>query len=610
MKAQFFTIAILFTFICHIYGQPAWYKKEAVMIPMRDGVKLHTIIYAPINITSEIPIIMRRTPYGAGSVSAGDSLFDFSENEYAREGYYIINQDIRGRFKSGGTFIMHRPSLSVKNKNVTDESTDTYDTIEWLIKNLKNNNSRVGLKGVSYGGWLAIAGAVNPHPALKASSPQAAMGDLFLGDDFFHNGAFRLSFAFEYLYQMEHDPTGSSEFPFPVYDLYDWYLKLGSLKNVNQKYFHYKIPSWNKFSRHVMYDDYWKNESPFSYITAPQVPMLHVGGYYDQEDINGPESFYLALEKKDTFNRNYFFLGPWYHGQWNYWNGKADRLGKLSFKTNTGEYFRDFEVKWFRYWLTGNGDRNFDEVYAFQTGSNQWKSYSSWPPKSAEEKKLYFHANKTLSFSPPTIAQGSVKYISDPASPVPYRSHPIEVTYSEKSRWKNWLTEDQRFVYNRPDVATFSSDTLQSDITVTGNIKAHLFASTTGTDADWVVKLIDVFPSHDAENIEMSQYQLPVTMEIFRGRFRKSFEKPEPLVPGKPEEFVINLHSINHTFKKGHCIMVQVQSSWFPLFDRNPQKYVPNIFQAEGSDFIKTTQSIYCKTIYPSYIALPVNSDL
>lgn len=351
--------------------------------------------------------------------------------------------------------------------------------------------------------------------------------------------------------------------------------------------------------KHPDYDDFWKRNSPLSYVSYPEVPMLHVGGYYDQEDINGPQLMYSHMEKKDSSNRNFIVLGPWRHGQW--FSGKGDSLGRISFERRTGEDFRELEKKWFDYWLKGIGDGNFDEATCFQTGTNEWESYTTWPPKEAVLKRLYLGPDNKCGFDKPS-SNTYVSYVSDPANPVPYRTLPIEATYGTGSRWRPWQVEDQRFVYTRPDVVSFSSDTLTENLVVTGKIKAHLIASTSGTDADWIVKLIDVYPAFDKESLSMSGFQFPVAMEVFRGRFRKSFSKPTPLVPGKPEEFVIDLHDINHVFQTGHRLMVQVQSTWFPLIDRNPQTYVPNIFEARDSDFKKAEQRIY----FSSYIELPV----
>ena len=587
------------------------YKKTIAMIPMRDGTKLYTVIFSPVNASKALPVLMQRTPYGASVPEDYNILNIPYYSNMAKEGYIFVFQDIRGKYKSEGKMEIHQPLIHAAQKNGVDESTDTYDAVDWLIKNVANNNGKAGILGISYPGWLALVGAVDPHPALKASSEQACMSDLFLGDDFHHNGAFRLSYGMEYSYEVEHDPTTDSDFPFTQFDNYDWYIKLGSLKNVNEKYFHNSIPTWNNFVQHPNYDAFWQKNSPLSYIQYPQIPQLHVGGYFDQEDLNGPQLMYAHMEKKDTFNRNFIVLGPWNHGQWGW--GKGDSLGKISFERNTSEDFRELQKKWFDYWLKGpdshrDGDGKFDEATCFQTGNNVWKTYNTWPPK-ATTKNLYAIANSSSSFSKPNGSNGSVSYVSDPSHPVPYRIQPIEATYGTGSRWRPWQVEDQRFVYTRPDVVSFTSDSLTEDMIVTGKIKAHIFASTTGTDADWIVKLIDVYPDFYQKNLLMSQYQLPVAMEVFRGRFRKSFEKPEPLISNKPEEFIIDLHQINHAFKKGHRLMIQIQSTWFPLIDRNPQKFVPNIFEAKESDFIKATHTIYFSAQYPTHIELPVMSN-
>lgn len=609
MKKALLTF-VFFTIVCIVTTAQtdiiSMYKKTSAMIPMRDGVKLYTVVLSPVDAKIPMPILMQRTPYGAIIPIPDDTTIETKllGNILATDGYIFIVQDIRGKYKSEGFMQIHEPLLHAVKKGAIDESTDTWDTVDWLIKNIPNNNGKAGIYGISYSGWLALVGSVDPHPALKASSEQACMGDLFFGDDFHHNGAFRLSYGMEYSYEVEFDKTTDSNFPFPQYDLFDWYLKLGSLKNVNSKYFQNKIPTWNSFIKHSSYDNYWQTNSPLNYVSSPQIPQLHVGGYYDQEDINGPQLMYNHMEKKDTFNRNFIVLGPWNHGQWG--GGNADSLGKISFESKTGIWFRELQKKWFDYWLKGIGDGKFAEANCFQTGSNQWKTYNTWPPKEATIKKLYAGANHTASFTKPLTSNRYETYISDPAKPVPYRTLPIEATYGEGSRWKSWQVEDQRFVYTRPDVISFTMDSLTADLTVTGKIKAHLFASTSGTDADWIVKLIDVYPAIYEQSLSMSGYQLPVAMEVFRGRFQKSFSNPQPLVSGKPAEFIIDLHDINHTFKKGHRLMIQIQSTWFPLIDRNPQKFVPNIFEANESDYIKATQKIYYAAEYPTYIELPV----
>ena len=610
MKRILFSVLLFTLWYTGIYAVGeviSEYTKKTYMIPMRDGVKLFTVVLLPRDCQRKLPILIQRTPYGADYPVKEDSTVSVdlmgAQRSMAEEGYIFVFQDVRGKFKSEGRMQIHLPLTHMTRPGTTDESTDTYDSVDWLIKNIAGNNGKAGIFGISYPGWLALVGAVDPHPALKASSEQACMGDLFLGDDFHHNGAFRLSYGFEYTYQVESEKK-SIHFPFPQFDLYDWYLHLGSLKNVNEKYFHNKVPTWNNFAAHPSYDDFWQKDSPLSYVSGPQIPILHVGGYYDQEDINGPQLMYGHMEKRDTANRNFICLGPWNHGQWG--GSDAESLGMISFGSNTAEWFHVLQKRWFDYWLKGEGDGRFEEAYCFQTGTNQWKSYSSWPPKNAEIKKLYTLADNTAGFVKPASEKGSVSYVSDPSKPVPYRSLPIEATYSYGSRWDSWHVEDQRFVSTRPDVVNFVSDSLRDNFTVTGEVMAHIFAATTGSDLDLVVKLIDVYPDFDSNDRLMSQYELPVAMEVFRGRFRKSFKDPVAMIPGKPDEFIISLHQINHTFLRGHHMMIQIQSTWFPIIDRNPQKYVPNIFEAKDEDFIKATHTIYCNKQYSSYVELPV----
>jgi uncharacterized protein len=591
---------------------PVLYRKTSVMIPMRDGVKLYTVILTPVGNTKPLPFLIERTPYSAEPGVANDSTMNLARNSFlstlARSGYLFVMQDIRGKYKSEGTMKIHQPVIHRTKPGSVDESTDTYDTIDWLLKNVPNNNGRAGIFGISYPGWLALAGAVDPHPALKAASEQACMGDLFLGDDFHHNGAFRLSYGFEYTYGVE-NAKESSDFPFPQYDLFDWYRRLGSLKNVNAKYFKNRIPTWNDFVQHPNYDSFWQTNSTLGYVNGPEVPMLHVGGTFDQEDLNGPQLMYGVMEKQDTKAQNHIVLGPWYHGQWA--SNKGDSLGKINFGSNTALYFQDLQQRWFDSYLKNEGDSKFEEAYIFQTGSNVWRTYSAWPPKEATPQNLFLTPDGQCSFSksggvPPGNKPSSVSFVSDPANPVPYRTRPIEATYGPGSRWRPWHVEDQRFVDGRPDVLTFGGQVLAKPLTVTGPVTAHIFASTTGTDADWIVKLIDVYPDYDSTSRSMSGYQLPVAMEVFRGRFRESFSTPKPLLPGQPTEFVIDLHQINHTFLPGHRLMVQVQSTWFPVIDLNPQRFVPNIFEANDSDFVKAEHRVYVSGPQASYVVLPV----
>jgi len=576
------------------------YTRQELLITMRDGVQLNTVIFTPANAKEKLPFLFMRTPYGVSEMPYPD------QSEYvedmARDGYIFVMQDIRGRYKSGGTFQMQRFTRDKKDPKAIDESTDTYDTIDWLLKNIANNNGKVGMLGISYDGWTTMMGALDPHPALVAVSEQASPSDMFLGDDFHHNGAFRLSYGFEYAFMEEAGKTDSL-FPFGEYDLYDWFLKMGPLRNVNERYFHGKIPSWNDFAEHPNYDEFWKKQSLPYRLDTPRVKTMHVAGWWDQEDFYGPITAYATLEKMDKRDQNFLVVGPWNHGGWGRSDGR--KLGRIDFGTPTGiEFRRNMQAKWFAFHLKGKGDGKFPEAQTFQTGSNQWKSYDKWPPATTEKKQLYFHPDGKLSITKPTgsDADGFDEYISDPAHPVPYRPRPIEQTYGPNSRWYTWLVEDQRFVQGRPDVLSWQTDELNRDFTVTGSVFAKLFASTSGTDCDWVVKLIDVYPAEYPKEATMGGYQLMVANEVFRGRFRNGFDKPEPIPSNKVETFTIDMRQANHVFKKGHRVMVQVQSTWFPIIDRNPQTFVPNIFEASASDFIKATQRVFRSTAYPSHI--------
>jgi putative CocE/NonD family hydrolase len=597
--------ALLLLIACTTFAQTpsdSKYERQEVMIPMRDGIKLNTVIFTPKAASEKYPFLLRRTPYGVSGAGAPDK--SGYTKDMADDGYIFVFQDIRGRYKSEGKFEMQRFSRNKKDPKAIDESTDTYDTFEWLLKNIPNNNGKGGMYGISYDGWTTMQGAIDPHPALVAVSEQATPSDMWLGDDFHHNGAFRLSYGFEYAFMEEAGKTDSL-FPFGMHDLYDWYLQLGPLSNVNKKYFHNHIPTWNDFASHPNYDAFWQKQSLAYRLDSPRVYTMHVAGWWDQEDFYGPLKAYEILEKKDRSHKNYIVAGPWNHGGWA--GGAGNRLGNISFDTATGPTFRkDIQARWFAYHLKGKGDGNFAEAITFQTGSNVWQHYNNWPPAEALKQNLYFHPNGKLSFEKPSAANGADSYVSDPARPVPYRTRPIEQTYGPGSRWFTWLTEDQRFVHNRPDVLSWETDVLTEDITVTGQLWTKLFAATTGSDADWVVKLIDVYPAEYPKDRKMGGYQFMIANDVFRGRFRKSFEHPEPITPNKVESYTIDLHSINHVFKKGHKIMVQVQSTWFPIIDRNPQKYIPNIFEAKESDFRKATHTIHRSAQFPSHIELSI----
>jgi len=584
------------------------FDKTEVMIPVRDGVKLHTEIYAPKNSREPLPILFDRTPYG---ISGGENGFSPILNRYADlipDGYIFVFQDIRGRYGSQGKFVMLHPLHDPSDPKGIDESTDTYDTIEWLVKNVPHNNGRVGMDGTSYPGFLVTMGMIHPHPALRAVSEQACMGDVFLGDDFFHNGAFRLSYGFEYSAGLETSKENYS-FPFDRFDLYDWYLRLGPLSNANARYFHGAIPTWNDFIAHNNYDEFWKRHAVAYGLKEATVPNLNVAGWWDQEDFYGPMTTYGRLEKTDKKNLNYLVVGPWNHGGWG--NGGGSSLGAIPFGSDTSIYFRQkIEAPWFAYWLKDKGALPFKEALLFQTGSDTWTPFDSWPPRQAQTRSLYFRENGKLSFDPPQTAESdaSDSYLSDPAHPIPYRNRPVDMTYPEDhpGSWYTWLVQDQRFVDQRPDVLTWQTGELKEDVTLAGQVTAKLFASTTGSDSDWVVKLIDVYPEKYAPDWRLSGYELMIAEEIFRGRFRKSYEKPEPLSPGEVAPFTIDLHTANHVFKSGHRIMVQVQSTWFPLYDRNPQKFVPNIFEAKESDYQTAKQRVFRSKEFASRVEISV----
>jgi uncharacterized protein len=576
------------------------FTQTVEMIPMRDGVKLHTILFAPKERKAPLPFVMMRTPYGVEARGAR-ALKEYLK-DLADDGYVFVFQDIRGRHKSEGRFVMSRPPRDPKDPKAIDEATDTNDTIDWLLKNVPNHNGRVGMLGVSYPGWLTVMALINPHPALRAASPQASPADMFLGDDFHHNGAFRLSYGFEYVAMMETNKE-NFRFAFDRYDTYEWYLKLGSLSNVNARYFKGKMPTWNDFVAHPNYDDFWKKQASAPYLKRVSVPTLHVAGWFDQEDFYGPLKTYELLEQHDKNDQNFLLVGPWNHGGWQ--SGPGDRLGKIPFDSDTGKHFREVQASFFARHLKDRGDKH-PEALMFQTGRNRWVKHDRWPPKEAVTRKLYFHPDGKLSFdAPPQSKSAFDEYVSDPAKPVPYRPRPVTPTYPGRE-WQEWMVEDQRFTQHRPDVLTYETDPLEEDVTVAGSLTARLFAATSGTDCDWVVRLIDVYPEKVEKEPNMGGYQLLLIGEPIRARFRNSFEKPEPVVPGEVNEYTINLHWNHHCFRKGHKIMVQVQSSWFPLIDRNPQKYVTNIFEAKDDDFRPARQQVYRTPKYPSAIAMQV----
>ncbi len=588
-------------------GQAARYVRTNAMVVMRDGVKLNTDFYVPQNQSGPLPILLLRTPYGIDNAAGR---FNSSFEELAADGYIFAFQDLRGRYKSEGTFVMQRPARNAAQRgdpNAIDEATDAYDTIDWLVKNVARNNGRVGMLGVSYDGWTTAMALTDPHPALRAASPQASPADMWLGDDFHHNGAFRLSYGFEYATRMETSKR-DERFAFDSYDTYDWYLRLGPLSNANAKYLHGAIPSWNDFAAHPDYDAFWQAQTLIPSLTQVTVPTLNVAGWWDQEDFYGPLAIYQRLEQFDRDNRNFLVVGPWRHGGWNSADGRM--LGNIDFGGAPSKYFRDsIQAPFFAYYLKGRGDLHQAEATTFEAGDNRWRTFDAWPPKhGVTARPLYFHADGVLSFDAPRdTGQRFDGYVSDPAHPVPYRQRPIQPTYDPRgSGWYTWLTEDQRFVDGRPDVLTFETDVLTDGLTIAGDVIADLFASTTGTDADWIVKLIDVYPEDVSGNAKMGGYEFMVSNEVFRGRYRESFEHPAAVVPDEVVEYRYSLHGQNYRFGKGHRIMVQVQSTWFPVIDRNPQTFVPNIFEAKAGDYRAATQRIFRSARWPSRVVLPV----
>jgi putative CocE/NonD family hydrolase len=589
------------------------YVRANHMIVMRDGVRLNTDVYVPRDQSGPLPFMYLRTPYGVDARAASLN-GQFKELADDAGGYIFVFQDIRGRYKSEGQFVMQRaPRTAAQRKDpkAIDEATDAYDTIDWVVKNVTNNNGRVGMMGVSYDGWTTAMALTDPHPALRATSPQASPADMWLGDDFHHNGAFRLSYGFEYAARMETNKE-QSNFAFDLYDTYDWYLKLGSLANVNAKYLKGQIPTWNDYVAHPDYDEFWQRQTLIPALTQVTVPTLNVAGWWDQEDFYGPMVIYERLEKFDKDNKNFLVVGPWNHGGWS--GGDGQKLGNIDFGMPASRYYREkIQAPFFAYYLKDRGPLKQPEATTFETGSNTWRTYDAWPPKNGvTQRSLYFHEDGKLSFNPPSAARRTPladydSYVADPAHPVPYRNRPIQATYDPRgSGWRTWLVEDQRFVDGRADVLTWQTDALTDDVVIAGEVIADLFAATSGSDADWIVKLIDVYPQSGMAEPKMNGYELMVSNEVFRGRYRASFEHPAPITPSKVTEFKYSLHGQTYRFQKGHRIMVQVQSTWFPIIDRNPQTFVKNIFEAKASDFRPATQRIYRSAGQASHLVLPV----
>ncbi len=586
------------------------YDKKEVYITMRDGVRLFTSVYTPKNTSVTHPILLNRTPYNIEP--GGPESFNYFMQLYVRytNGEYImVFQDVRGKHMSEGVFEDIRPVIPLKKNNKDiDETTDTWDTVDWLIKNVPDNNGRLGIFGISYPGFYSTMGIINAHPAVKAVSPQAPVTAWFIGDDVHHNGAFFLLDCFPFDYSFGRPQKGLSRksnegFVWPLQDCYDFFLSFGAIKNITLKYMGDSIKFWHDTFNHPDYDEFWKARDPRPFLKNVTPAVLTVGGWFDAEDLYGTIHTYEAIEKQNPpSTQNYLIMGPWSHGQWAF--GNATNIGNVYWGIDANEKFAEDEEKFFNYYLKGEGSNNIPEATIFVTGVNEWKNFDSWPPKNTAEKSLYFHAGESASFTSPAEKTSFDEYVSDPMNPVPY----TEDVHAD--RISRYMTDDQRFASRRPDVMVYKTDILTEDITLTGPLTADLFVSTTGTDADYVVKLIDVFPA-DAKSsspdvkVPFSGYEMLVRGEVFRGKYRNSFEKPEPFVPGKVTEVKYEMPDVAHTFKKGHRIMIQVQNSWFPLVDRNPQKFI-DIYKCSDSDFQKATQRIYHDSTFPSHLRVNV----
>jgi putative CocE/NonD family hydrolase len=611
------------------------YKKREVMIPMRDGVKLFTSIYYPEKDSEKYPILLQRTPYSVAPYGKGKDGKDQYKPAlgpdflFAREGYIFVYQDVRGRWMSEGKFVDVRPDIANNTPQQTDESTDTYDTIEWLLKNVPNNNGRVGTYGISYPGFYTSAGSIDSHPALKACSPQAPIGDWFKGDDIHHNGAVFLAqnFWFYTFFQPRPTPTSDPNYikPWkgrPTHDSYDFFLNIGGLKETADALAQgigYRMADFDEMMQHPNYDQYWKDRNILPKLKNIKCATMTVGGWYDNEDLYGALNTYQAIERQNPGIFNVLVVGPWDHGGWSFRDG--DWLGTAYFTEKTGDYYRrNLELPFFNHFLKDKGDISaIKEVNLFDTGSHEWRRFENYEPTNGKDTALYLTSNGGLSFAVPRGAAGFNEYVSDPMNPVPY-TQKITRNYP-----REFMTEDQRFASMRPDVLVYQTEPLTEDVTVAGNIKPSLFVSSSGTDSDFVVKLIDVFPddydypaaigqqgrmrppdSNFSSVFHPGGYQMLLRGEPMPARFRNSFEKPIALIPNRAVALQFTMPGVAHTFKKGHRIMVQIQSTWFPLVARNPQKFVANYQMATNADFQKATQRVYYGGKTPSAIVLPL----
>ncbi|HEY7160024.1 MAG TPA: CocE/NonD family hydrolase [Acidobacteriota bacterium] len=592
------------------------YVRRIEMIPMRDGVKLHTVILIPKG-AKNAPILLTRTPYDADALTThkesshlGPNLqgYDNPTDVIVEGGYIRVVQDVRGKYGSEGDYIMNRPLHGPQNPTPVDHATDTYDTIDWLVKNIPESNGKVGILGISYDGFLPLMALVNPHPALKVSVPMNPMVDGWMGDDWFHNGAFRQQ-NIQYVLEQEADRKNDIKWWTNHFDDYDTFMNAGSAGEAGKLYGLEQVGFWRKILEHPNYDAFWRDQAMDKILAAQPltVPTMLVHGLWDQEDIYGAIAVYKAIKPKDTNNEKVFLvIGPWHHGQQ---IREGSSLGAIKFDSDTALYFRQKILRPFldQYLKDDAPKSGLPPVMAFETGTNEWRRLSAWPA-AEKQTRLYLSNDLKLSFDPPKSGDGEFEeYISDPAKPVPFVARPVQTLgYDEGTNWRYWLVTDQREASGRPDVLVFVSDVLTKPLKISGDVTANLIASTSGTDSDWVVKVIDVYPDEVAAQPKMGGYQLMISADIFRGRYRESFETPKALQADQPLQYRIALPNVNHVFLPGHRMMVQIQSTWFPLYDRNPQTFVPNIFWAKPGDYKKAVQRIYHSPGKESFIELPI----
>ena len=612
-------LALLLVSMSSLRGQEgnfvqANYDKAEYQVEMRDGVKLYTIVYTPKDHSRSYPILMQRTPYSIGPY--GERMRGrLSANEWLEKDKYIfVFQDVRGKFMSEGEFVDMRPvRTSYRSNNDTDETTDTWDTVEWLIHHIENNNGKVGMYGISYPGFYTVMGTIHAHPAMVATSPQAPISDWFLWDDMHHNGAFTLPLSFNFFQSFGRDrpeptPRRAPGLQYPSADAYHFFLELGPIRNTNEDYLKGAVKFWNQMLLHPNYDEFWQSRSTLSHLRDISPAVLTVGGWYDSEDLSGALHTYMTIEENNPDATNYLVMGPWTHGGWS--SPDYDSPSRIPFRQEDKYFFqREIEFPFFRYYLKGEGELDLPEAWIYETGDDQWKSYGTWPPDYLEMTDIWLDSGGSLSWTSPEKAPDAFdEYISDPRKPVPYTA-PFLSARGFYNR--QYLSEDQRFASTRPDVLVYQGEVLEEAVTLAGPVEVELYVSTTGTDADWVVKLIDAFPDTasqrgiDQRDLEVGGYQMLVRGDIFRGKYRNSYEEPEPFKPGEVTRVSFTLPHVNHSFQKGHRIMIQIQSSWFPLFDMNPQTFT-NIYECGEDAFQQAVQRVYRSAEYPTHLILPV----